>query len=740
VKPEAHEMFSVGDKLDSGHYTVIKELGQGGMGVVFHCHVQRDVAIKMLLPELMQNQGNVEVFHQEARLAAQLEHPNIVTVFGIGKEERKNKTRHYIAMEYLPGGTLSNRIAKELSIEHSLNWMKQLANGLSFAHKKGVVHQDIKSDNIFITMEGDLKIGDFGLARLAQGRMKSNTRRGMGTPAYMSPELCRGEPQDHRSDIYSMGVLFYEMVTAELPYKARGMIEMAMKHSSAPVPSVRKTNPLVPEVLDKVIQRMMAKTPEERYQAMSEVLTILDDLIFELRVARLGLGARARANFKGLNLPSEGSNFFAAPGNSSNQFFTAPSARAGGSHTDEHPVIDEPEHEIWTRPDAMKPGARSAGAPNMPSFTPPPAEPYVSAAPPLETEPPGFNPRVSLRGDKVKEPEVAPPVEIEKRSTVSLLWEVNTDAPIGWSSSPVLNRNEKMVFVACGDGRVRAYGTARGDRMWQFEAEGPLLSSPVPYADQLLVASADGCIYCISGDDGRRVWTFKAPSAFVSTPNLTGDVLYAATMGGALLAVDAVTGTLRWQYQIDDAIVSPPQTSGKLVFFTSRNRKCYALAATNGALKWSYNSDAAMSAGPVVSVDRVFIGSESGAFSALDSETGREIWIYQTDKPLVSRGVIVFTSVIFAGQDRWLYCCEKYDGRLMWKAALRGRVVADLVTHNGKVYATTREGYIQSFNAQNGEQRWQIKTHKRFESAPLLSADKLFVGSVEGELMAYGVY
>src|SRR3990167_8621118 len=124
-------MFSSGDKLENGHYTIIKELGQGGMGVVYHCHdefLQRDVAIKMLLPELMANQDTVETFHQEARLAAQLEHPNIVTIYDIGQQEYKGKVQHYMAMEYLPGGNLAGRITKqELSLEHKLNWLKQLA-------------------------------------------------------------------------------------------------------------------------------------------------------------------------------------------------------------------------------------------------------------------------------------------------------------------------------------------------------------------------------------------------------------------------------------------------------------------------------------------------------------------------------------------------------------------------------------------------------------------------------------
>src|SRR6185437_4232716 len=136
-------MFAPGDKLEYGHYTVLRELGAGGMGVVYHCRdefLQREIAIKMLLPELMADDDTVEVFRQEARLAAQLEHPNIVTIHNIGIENKEGKTHHYIAMEYLPGGSLKQRIDRDqyIPLEQCLEWMKQMTIGLNYAHKRGV--------------------------------------------------------------------------------------------------------------------------------------------------------------------------------------------------------------------------------------------------------------------------------------------------------------------------------------------------------------------------------------------------------------------------------------------------------------------------------------------------------------------------------------------------------------------------------------------------------------------------
>jgi serine/threonine protein kinase/outer membrane protein assembly factor BamB len=728
-------MFTAGDKLESGHYTVIKELGQGGMGVVYHCHdelLQRDVALKMLLPELMNDQGQVETFHQEARLAAALEHQNIVTIYDIGKEDRKGKVHYFMAMEYLPGGNLSARLTqKELSIEHRLNWMKQLATGLSFAHKRGVVHRDIKADNIFITEEGDLKIGDFGLARLAEGRVRTRSVHGMGTPAYMSPELCRGELQDHRSDIYSMGILFYEIATGELPYKARGMIEMAMKHTSAPVPSTRKINPTVPEVLDKVIQKMMAKTPEERYQSMTEVLAVIDDLIFELRLARLGLAPKARAAKPSGFATGSGSGFFAQPGE--------PAAQAAPPPPAAQPAF---------QPGPTRPVQKEVIRPQEPPVAPRPPQPPASqpvlpaAARGLDatgpTGPPG-----KVTGEVTTTGAVAPDqTRVTGRSVrvgdeSGLLWSFKTKGPIGWRSSPVANRDGSVLFVASADGRIYALQASNGSRLWSFETRGPIVSSPVVLPDRVMVASTDGALYCVDPQSGLLLWTHEGMSACVSTPSLHQDTLFVGTINGHLTALDAKSGLLKWRYSAGSPIAANPQSYGDLVFVGTKDGTVHALSVQTGRLKWKGAVNSSIAGGPMASADAVYVGGQSGSFHALEAETGRTIWDYETDKPILSKGVIVFTSVLFCSQDKWLYCCDKYDGRLMWKSSVHGRVVANLALAGPAVYAVTLEGWIQAIDHKTGALRWQINSDKRLESSPLVMPRMLYVGTVEGEILAY---
>lgn len=845
-------IFSRGDKLENGHYTVVKELGVGGMGVVYHCRdeqLMRDVAIKMLLPELMTDKSSVEIFRQEARLAAQLEHPNIVTVYEIGVEERQKKQHHYVSMEYLPGGNLANRvISGPLAVEHCLNWMKQLASGLTFAHKRGVIHQDIKADNIFITTEGDLKVGDFGLARLLVGRVHYNSAtKGMGTPAYMSPELCRGEPQDHRSDIYSLGVLFFEMATGQLPFRAGGMIEMATKHSSAPIPSAKRINPLIPDILDKVIRRMMAKTPEERYSNMSEVLTILDDLIFELRVARLGLGNRPLlrsgpvqmdpalqqqlmqakskdvetsanlspiSSFDGAWMRSPGDVGKSEPHiarvpevaemrqsggikSESEELMAqlessvAEQARqeklTGKAHVD--PVrqprkptdfvmsqriskqpnssnvsagpIDQPRPERLEPPipvaespkeapltnktlkiDPLSKQPPATSAPPVKSTAAPPVTPSNDSAPrsvaggstPSVTAPTvipqGASPRVSSSGIK------AVPAGTLK-APLEQAWTFKTRGPIGWASSPIVDKDNRILYCASADSHVYALDADSGELVWKYDTGGPLLSSPVLYGDKLTAVNASGKVIALSAKTGAKIWNYSCEDELLTTPVTHKDSLVVSTAKGRVINLDLASGALRWQQQFNEPIVSSPQRHVELLLFGTKQGYFQAVSLDHGKGIWTFPAGSAIVASPATSVDSVYFGTSEGTFYALEADNGGLIWEYPTNKPVVARAVISFTSVIFASHDKWLYCCEKYDGSLKWKGAVRGKVIANLVVHKDLVLTASHEGWLQAFSTKSGEMKWQKDTERCLESTPLVVNDKLYLGSVEGELTAY---
>jgi len=711
-------LLNFGEKLEHGHYTVIREIGMGGMGVVYQCRDElllRDVAIKLLLPELMSDKANLETFRQEARLAAQLEHPNIVTIYDIGVEERQAQPHHYVAMEYLLGGSLSNQLTiGPLSVEHCLNWMKQLASGLAFAHKRGVVHQDIKTDNIFITTEGNVKIGDFGLAKLLVGRVHCNSNtRGMGTPAYMSPELCRGDVQDYRSDIYSMGVLFFEMATGQLPFQARGMIDMAMKHTSAPIPSVRRLSPHVPEVLEKLIHKMMAKTPEQRYQSANDILLVLDELIFELRVNRLGLRT------KGL-LRSSGQIGLELAQARATEISSSTNWQAIGSGAEIYALEEEktPDQTL------VKSGAGAKDTAEHPELL---DEHHASR-------------RVSDNTQaRMSSARLGSLLKAEGLKALELRWTFKSKGPIGWCAAPITDRDEKILYVTSTDSSLYAIDMHRGGRLWTYRTDAPILAGPTLFNDKIITINTSGNIAMLAAKDGILLWALKTGLRVVATPTLCKDVMVVTSLSGKVQAIDTRRGQIKWVYDSGESVVSAVQSHGEQLFFGTRNGTFHCVDLESGKANWQFQADGPVVAGGATSVDFIYFGTQKGTFYALEAGSGRLVWDYPTARAITSRGVVVFTTVVFCSQDKGLYCCEKYVGGLVWKGAVRGTTLANLLTVRDSILTVTREGWMQAFSATTGELKWQRDLARCVESTPLVTSSMLFVPTVEGDVLAYSL-
>ena len=272
-------MLSAGIFLQD-RYEILERIGSGGMSDVYRarCHkLNRLVAIKVLKEEFSQDASFVEKFKMEAQAAARLSHPNIVNVYDVVDEG----DLHYIVMELVEGITLKSYIAKKgmLGTREAIGIALQMAQGIEAAHESGIVHRDIKPQNIIISMDGKVKVTDFGIARAASSQTMSATA--VGSVHYISPEQARGGYCDTRSDIYSFGVTLYEMMTGKVPFEGDNTVTVALAHLEEPMERPSAVNPAVPVSLEKIILKCTQKKPEYRYGSMGEVIEDLRRALIE---------------------------------------------------------------------------------------------------------------------------------------------------------------------------------------------------------------------------------------------------------------------------------------------------------------------------------------------------------------------------------------------------------------------------------------------------------------------------
>ena len=265
-----------------GHYQIVAPLGEGGMAAVYKAYqpsMERYVAIKVLPRHMSASEEFVSRFKREAKMLAQLQHPHILSVFDYGEADGYP----YIVMPFVQSGTLADLVQKRrLSLSEIRRVMSQIGEALSYAHGHGMIHRDIKPSNILIDERGNCLLTDFGLARMAEASIKITTSGAiLGTPAYMSPEQGAGSNIDQRSDIYSLGVILYEMVTGRVPYTAETPIAIVFKHIQDPLPSARKLNPDLPEPVELVLLKVLAKNPDDRYQTAEDFVQAIQKALPE---------------------------------------------------------------------------------------------------------------------------------------------------------------------------------------------------------------------------------------------------------------------------------------------------------------------------------------------------------------------------------------------------------------------------------------------------------------------------
>jgi eukaryotic-like serine/threonine-protein kinase len=263
-------------ELIAGRYELEKLVGSGGMSNVFRAHdrlLERTVALKILHEQYTRDDDYVERFRREARAVARLAHPNIVTVIDRGEQDG----RQFIVFEYVDGQNLKELTRNgPLEVHEAIGLTLQVARALSFAHERGLVHRDVKPQNVLLNEDGQAKVTDFGIARSLDVQGVTQTGTVLGTSEYIAPEQARGQKVDPKTDIYSLGAVLYELLVGEVPFSGDNFVAVAMRHVNEPVPSVLEHRPDCPARLDLAIQRAMAKDPDDRFESMDAFITELE--------------------------------------------------------------------------------------------------------------------------------------------------------------------------------------------------------------------------------------------------------------------------------------------------------------------------------------------------------------------------------------------------------------------------------------------------------------------------------
>lgn len=648
-----HDASDQQPRLFIGRYEVIAEIGRGSMGVVYQAYeplLERVVALKVLSPELMYQPGLIEQLRHEAISTARLRHLNIALLYEFAQIEQSA----FLVMEYIPGTSLramlGSREGKRFSWQRTLLILEQIGQALDYMHRLGIVHRDVKPGNIMLGSGDHAVLIDFGLAVTTDRSVSTADQAMIGTPTYMSPEQVAGTMVNARSDQYALACVAYQMLTGVPPFHQRAPVAIAHAHLyESPVPPTERDLTL-PEAVDRVLLRALAKNPQHRYPT-------LDAFVHDLRMALdRPLLSRRRLLPQGLR-PQVGMLIliclvFALILQTTMAQTTSTSTPTLVSAQREQPLSQQ---IAWT----------------------------------YEAEFVGGAPLVWTNGVLIV-PNLDGGLTALDAENGQLKWQEDK-AVFG---SPSADRD--LVFAGTPDQEVLALSAQSGGVVWRTRVEGIVHGAPAIYGDQMIIITSKGYVYALQSANGHIIWSRPLMYGLQTSTITAGRVLI--TTDRMLLSLDLENGGLKWEFTTIDLVTTSPAILNDMVIIGTDHGTLYGISLSNGHEQWQYQSRGRLNAAPAIDLpnERFFVVDQAGSVVALNALTGQERWRVDTNSAITTTPLLVDTRLFFGTSNGVCYVLNASTGQQLAQIPLLGTIDTSPILGGNLIYVRANRIYALS--------------------------------------------